>query len=253
MCGKQTGYLVIKRFPMNLNNDLQTPPFLNPRNTRYQQHIQLATILLIASIAAAVKQPIVSRKNLSHRHHGRNGRAKNTKNKQLATTSRFESASTIPSKASPKQQLNNADDIYLSTTYWAECLNQHVPHIQPTFKTQHFEQCQHRIADIVKVETSRVRPFVCVCLCVWECQNHISGFIMFNIGLEIFKGHSPNSRHQHRWIRLVLARFQFHLRYEDSTHENANAVFTFQYRWIVASCETTSVKLHSVTREYEHQ
>ena len=40
----------------------------------------------------------------------------------------------------------------------ADPLNDDISHFQPSFEGENFKQCQHSIADVVKVEVTWVRP-----------------------------------------------------------------------------------------------
>lgn len=46
-------------------------------------------------------------------------------------------------------------------THMSQGSDEHIPHIEPTLKRQHFKQRQHRVANVVKVKTPRVGPRVC--------------------------------------------------------------------------------------------
>lgn len=68
-----------------------------------------------------------------------------------------------------------------------------------------------------------------------------------------FPRYSPNTWHEKTRKRFVSSRWNFHFRNEHSSHENSNAILSSRYRRIVASRQSTTKELYSVTRKDKHQ
>lgn len=102
----------------------------------------------------------------------------------------------------------------------AETLQNNIADVQPALEGEHLEECEHRIADTVEVESSRICP------------------------------HTRNQNDRHRIVRLLA---QFHVRNVQALAKQADAFVSVVDLRVVATRQLAAEHVHTVTGEGEHQ